>query len=468
MSGFVGADVNQEASESPGLWDRVVDLLDRASRQRHIVALRDGMIGAVPVILVGSTFLLLGVQGSVMKKYAPGLAASDFGQAYLEMAPAILLPFRYTMGLLSLYVTFTIAAALAKQYKLPEIPNGLTAMATFLVAGNLLVGTVVSPGETADAAAKVGKFIAAAPLGAEGLFLAIIVGIVTVEISRYLTFLPKEGAENNATGVPPAVIYAFASFLPMLTCVFLMWALRHWGEVDIHHLISEHTAWLKTLGDSYGAVFVVNVFLHLFGVAGVHGISVINAAMLPIWQQFLATNADLHEAGHAMKYVTAYPFYQWFIWIGGAGATLAPTIRCLFSKNSHVKKIGRVAIIPAFFNVNEPLLFGLPVVANPILGIPFIVAPIVCGTIAYFATAWGMVGKAFIEVPWVMPCFAGAVLSTQDMRALVLLLVNLAVSYVIWAPFITRYEKRLADDTRSDDLNDSPTAEGETAEEGAN
>lgn len=467
MTVFVTATVHHDNSSSTpstpsntaSFWDRVVAVLEAASRQRHIVALRDGMIGAVPVILVGSTFLLLGVQGGPMKQYFPSLAASWFGQAYLELAPSIMLPFRYTMGLLSLYVSFTIAAALAKQYKLPEIPNGLTAMATFFVAGDILTGAVGQPGQSIASDASVSRYIPYEPLGAEGLFLAIIVGLVTVEISRHLTFLPKQGEDSGMAGVPPAVVHAFASFLPMLACVSAMWAIRHWFGVDIHHQISEHTKWLKDLGDTYSAVIGVNVLLHLFGVAGVHGISVINAAMLPIWQQFLVINADAHELGQQLPYITAYPFYQWFIWIGGAGATLAPTLRCLWSKNAHVKKIGKVSIVPALFNVNEPLLFGLPVVANPILGIPFVVAPLVCGTIAFFATASGMVGKAFIEVPWVMPCFFGAVLSTQDIKALFLLLVNIAVAYVIWAPFITRYEKTLAAQAQSSPEGETVTDE---------
>lgn len=473
MAGFVGGQVHHDSSPSTNstpantdsLWGRIVALLEAASRQRHIVALRDGMIGAVPVILVGSTFLLLGVQGDTMQQYLPGLAASDYGKAYLEMVPSILLPYRYTMGLLSLYVSFTIAAALAKQYKLPEIPNGLTAMATFFLAEDLAKGVLGQPGQMIPEKAKLARYIAVDPLGAKGLFLAIIVGILTVEISRRLTFLPKKGEEGGAAGVPPAVIYAFASFLPMLTCVFVMWTIRHWVGLDVLHFIEVHTQWLSALGDSYKAVFGINVLLHLFGVAGVHGISVINAAMLPIWQQFLAANAEAHEMHHALPYVTAYPFYQWFIWIGGAGATLAPTIRCMWSKNAHVRKIGRVAIVPALFNVNEPLIFGLPIVANPILGIPFIVAPLVCGTIAYYATAWGMVGKAFIEVPWVMPCFAGAVLSTKDIRALFLLLLNLGVSYVIWAPFISRYELSLAHQAQSVDKGESAPEELNTDDE---
>jgi PTS system cellobiose-specific IIC component len=444
----------KQTTDEAGLWQKVVDLLETASEQRHIVALRDGMIGSIPVILVGSTFLLLGVQGAWMKD-VEWIANSAFYAWYTGIAGTLLIPYRFTMGILSLYVTFTIAAALAKQYKLPEIPNALTAAATFLLAGQVVAGKIYLPGQELDPELGMGgKFIPAEPLGAEGLFLAIIVGLVTVEISRVLTFTPKEDSEATAN-VPPAVIHAFASFLPMLTCVMIMWGIRHGIGFNIHEFIVEHTQFLKNLGDTYGAVVVVNILLHVFGVAGVHGISVINAGMLPIWMEFLVANADAHEMGKAMPYVTAYPFYQWFIWIGGAGATLAPTVRCMFSKNAHVRKIGRVAFVPGLFNINEPLLFGLPVVANPILAVPFITAPLACGTIAYFATAWDLVAKTWIEVPWVSPCFVGAFLSTQDYRAVFLLAVNLVVSYVIWAPFISAYERRLAHGAEKSQGSDS-------------
>lgn len=463
--GFVGwrvpaAEPTKKSSDAAGLWQKVVDFLEAASKQRHIVALRDGMIASIPVILVGSTFLLLGVQAPLLEK-SEWIANSAFFEWYIRVAPTLMIPYRFTMGILSLYVTFTIAAALAKQYGLPEIPNALTALATFLLADELLVGKFYDPAQPFDPdAGKVTKFIPAEPLGAEGLFLAIIVGLATVEISRVLTYKPKKDSEATAN-VPPAVIHAFANFLPMLVCVLLMWTIRHWVGFDIHEFIVEHTQFLKNLGDTYGTVVVVNILLHLFGVAGVHGISVINAGMLPIWIEFLVANADAYQAGKVMPYVTAYPFYQWFIWIGGAGATLAPTVRCMFSKNAHVKKIGRVAFVPALFNINEPLLFGLPIVANPILAIPFIVAPLACGTIAYFSTAWGLVGKAWAEVPWVSPCFVGAFFSTQDVMALVLLAVNLVVSYLIWAPFISAYEQRLAQDAKKTDQDATQASEPE-------
>jgi PTS system cellobiose-specific IIC component len=428
------------------LWAKIVAFMEAASKQRHMVALRDGMIGAVPIILVGSMFLLVGAQGEVLAMI-PGVAGSSFLKWYSSVTPLLLVPFRFTMGLLSLYVTFTIAAALAREYGLPPTPNGLTAMACFLLTNNL-VRVKLSDA----AAAKAEWVLAVTPLGADGLFLAIIMGLLTVEVSRKLTYLPKEGAEGMTKGVPPAVVQAFASFLPMLSCVFLVWLIRHGLGIDVQDLIIRATSWVKDLGDTFIAMLVINLLLHLFGVAGVHGISVINAAMLPVWIIFLTANSEAHTAGHALPYVTAFPFYQWFIWIGGSGATLAPTVRCLFSKNAHVKRIGKISIVPAIFNINEPLLFGLPIVANPVLALPFILAPMVCGTVAYFATSWGLVGRAFIEAPWVMPCFLGAYFSTSDVKAVLLLLVNFAISYAIWAPFVSAYEHRL-------ESAETPTAE---------
>ena len=438
------------------LWDKVVEIMEAASKQRHMIALRDGMIGGVPIILVGSMFLLLGAQGQLLAAI-PGVEGSAFLNWYNANAPLLMVPFRFTMGMLSLYVAFTIAAALAREYGLPQIPNGLTAVACFLLTNNLVKAKI---SDAPDATPV--WVLAVTPLGADGLFLAIILGLLTVEVSRRLTYIPKEGQEGATKGVPPAVVQAFAAFLPMLTCVFLVWLVRHGWGIDLQEAMIHATSGIKNLGDTFAAMIVINILLHLFGVAGVHGISVINAAMLPIWIGYLTANAEAYHAGQPMPYITAFPFYQWFIWIGGAGATLAPTLHCCFSKNPHIRKIGRVSIIPACFNINEPLIFGLPVVANPVLAIPFIVAPLACGTIAYFATAWELVGKAFIEAPWVMPCFFGAYLSTNDYRALGLLAINLVVSYLIWAPFIKAYEHRL-ESAGEEGVPDAPATPPDTS-----
>lgn len=435
------------------LWDRVQNLLGMMARQHHLIALRDGMIAVVPIILVGSTFLLLGSQSEVINGYFPGLAKSNFGIWYQNNFGILLAPFRFTMGMLSLYVAFTIAASLAAQYKLPVLPQGMASVVAFLI-------TIKPYNIPVEEGGKSVWLIPMKPLGGDGLFLAIICGIFTVELSRGVNWLwnrllqrgkkadpageKEEDTGGSALGIPKAVVDAFASFLPMLSVVTLFWILCYSLNIDLYNGLIYLMRPLEKMGDTLPCVVVVNLFLHVVGVAGVHGVSVINGVFLALWQKFLLSNTEAHAAGETLRYITSYPFYQWFVWIGGAGTTLPIPFLLLFFKNAHMKRIGKVSLVPVLFNINEPVLFGLPVVANPLLAIPFILAPIVAGSVAFFAVSLGLVTKPFIEVPWVLPAFLGAPLCNQDIRSLILLLVNMAISVLIWLPFLKAYEKKLS------------------------
>ena len=450
-------------------WERAVDGLERASKQRHVLALRDGMIASVPVILVGSVFLLLGAQSDIITTYfggqvswLPNLADTAVGKWYLQNTALFYMPYRLTMGLLGLYVAFTIAYSLAVQYGMKPITQGLGA-----VAALLLTGHVEKVAFGAEGASQ--WTILMRPLGPEGLFPAIILGVAMVEISRLCGCAPRSAApapstpakaqtppaapaaasadekedveEEVANAIPPSVLDAFRSFLPMLILVSLVWLISHVGQVDINAVFMKVVSPLNSLGDSLPAVLLANFFMHLFTVAGVHGISVINAVMLPLWQSFVVENAEAQAAGLSLPHVTAFPFYQWFVWIGGAGVTLPPTLM-MFTMGPRWRKLGKIAIVPALFNINEPFLFGVPIVANPLLAIPCVLAPLVCGFIAWVTISGGLVSPPFIEVPWVLPCFLGAPLSTQDWRSLVLLAVNFVVAGAIWYPFLRAYAKK--------------------------
>ncbi|MGM9992689.1 MAG: PTS sugar transporter subunit IIC [Candidatus Bruticola sp.] len=426
-----------------GFVAKFVELLEKFAAQRHVLALRDGMLGAVPIILLGSTFLLLGAQGEVLTQYfggevswLPNIADSAFGRWYLANSADFYIPYRLTMGLIGLYIAFTVAAALAKQYELPPIPQGLGAMAA------LLVTEAPSKVNFAEGA---GWSIPLKPFGPEGIFLGIVAAFFMVEISRLLMRPGRRQASTDevSRSIPPAVSEAFSSFLPMLLAVCAVWIISHVCNLNINKGIMLLMSPLSSMGDTLAAVEASNFFLHLFAVAGIHGISVINAVMLPLWQQFVAANAEAHSAGLPLPYVTAYPFYQWFIWIGGSGATLAPTCMLFLFKNSHFRKVGKMAAVPALFNVNEPFLFGLPVIANPILAVPCILAPMICGVVAWFAVSRGLVSAPFIEVPWVMPGFLGAVLSTQDWRSLILFILNFLISGLVWLPFLRYTDKKM-------------------------
>ncbi len=452
------------------MWKKILDFLEKASKQHHVLALRDGMIGSVPIILVGSCFLLLAAQGPVLSAYfsgqvswLPNLEASGFNAWYLSKVDLLKIPYLFTMGLLGLYIAFTVATCLARQYNLPPLPQGLGAVAALLVAGTPSRVALPASNPLHDPAKPEATFwvVPLKSLGAEGIFLGILLAIFMVELSRLILRPGKEKPKEEAAGgIPQSVVDAFASFLPMLLVVTAVFLVVHGFGFDLQKQIVQASSFLARLGDTLGCVLAVNLLLHLFGVAGVHGISVINAVMLPIWQQFLVHNADLHSAGQPLQYVTAYPFWQWFIWIGGAGVTLSPTWLLFTMRHPHLRRIGKISVVPALFNVNEPFLFGLPVVANPLLAIPFVLAPLVCGTVAFLAISWGLVGKPFLEAPWVLPCFLGATLSCQDLRAFLLVVVNLALSAAIWFPFLKAYERRLerADRESAEDHSSTSTS----------
>ncbi len=461
--------------------ESIFSFLSKVAEQRHLIALRDGMLASIPIILVGSTFLLLGSQWEVINKYFPTIANSNFGQWYSANQGNILIPFRFTMGMLSVYVAFSIACSLAKSYNMPILPQGMGAVACFFLTMKPVNIPIIPNGRPE-------LLIKLRPLGGDGLFLAIICGLLTVEISRLVMNLwdkiskkenckdnkesqdkensieceDKEDSKNsenckdnkeNQDNIPPAVAEAFMSFLPLLIVIFLVWAISYLFNIDIYSSLITMMKPLEQMGDTVYCVVVVNIFMHIFGFAGLHGISVINGVFFALWQKFLLMNTEMHamNLGAVLPTITAYPFYQWFIWVGGAGTTLPIPFMLLFSKNKHLKNVGKISLIPSLFNVNEPLIFGIPIVANPIFLIPFILAPTCCGIISFFAFQMNLVYRPFIEVPWVLPAFFGAPLCCQDLRALILLAINMTVSAFIWLPFLKAYEKKLSESRKKSD-----------------
>lgn len=422
----------------------LIAFLGRLARQRHLMALRDGIISTVPIILVGSTFLLLGAQTTtcefIDRTWITGFLKWPLVDWYMRNAATIIVPYRLTTALLSLYVAFTVAGALAVQYNLPPMPQSVGAVATFLMTA--------MPRMAAIDGANL-RVIALDDLGPVSLLLAILSAIGSVELARVMIRpVPADAAAGplppeDGMGVPRAVGDAFKSFTPMLLSVTLVWLLRHALGIDLKAELIRVLTPIERLGDSFYCVLVVNLAIHFLQFAGVHGISIINAIFLTFWMKWLVVNGDAHLAGQPLPHVTAYPFYQWFVWIGGAGATLPAVMLLLRARHPYARRIARLALIPSLFNVNEPFLFGLPVVLNPIFLVPFVLAPMLCAALAYAAIDFGWVGRPFIEVPWVLPCVLGAPLSTGDPRALLLLLANFVISGAVWWPFLRAWERTL-------------------------
>src|SRR5699024_2248883 len=155
----------------------------------------------------------------------------------------------------------------------------------------------------------------------------------------------------------------------------------------------------------------------------------------PIWLMLIDQNAQAFASGSAIPNIAAEPFYQWFIYIGGSGATIGLAILLLFrSKSAYGKTLGRTGIIPAIFNINEPVIFGAPIVLNPILMIPFVVIPIILAIIAWIATNLGLVGKVITIAPWTLPGPIGAFFATGDIRASILNIILIILSVILYYP----------------------------------
>lgn len=136
-------------------------------------------------------------------------------------------------------------------------------------------------------------------------------------------------------------------------------------------------------------------------------------------------------------------FLQWYVWIGGAGATLALVVMFMFSKSQYLKSLGRLGFLPGLFNINEPIIFGAPIVMNPILGIPFIIGPIIMTILSYVLTITGVIPMMVARLPFAMPAPIAAVMSTNwSILAGILVLINFVISFAVYYPFFKVFEKQ--------------------------
>jgi PTS system cellobiose-specific IIC component len=407
-------------------------LLTRLGEARHLRAIRDGIVAILPLIIAGSFFLLLAqLPGSEPKEQWGAVQAflnqhwHAFFQWYVLHHSLFLVPYLLTMKIMALYAAFSISASLAKTYDLDPITAGILGMASLLL-------TIVPQNLNGE------WFLPLSQLGGQGLFLAIILGLFSAELYRvwegwHLFDLPA--------GVPPSVVRAFSSIVPSLFLCAFLWGIRHLLGVDLQSWVLFFLKPIEKLGDTLTAVVVINIVIQLIWFAGIHGVSVMNALFLSLWMDYLAQNAHAMASGLPAPFITAHPFYQWFVWVGGSGTTLGLSFLLLFSKAKSLKSLGKLALVPSLCNINEPIIFGLPIVLNPIMAFPFITAPAVSGAIAYLAMKWSFVQKPYIWVPWTLPSPLGAFLCTgYDWRAVVLFGIIFFVSTMLYFPFFKQLE----------------------------
>lgn len=395
--------------------------MEKLSEQRHLRAIRDGIISTIPLIIVGSFFLIIAF---------PPVPA--WTAAVAPYVAKILYPYRLTMGAMALYASFGIGYNLSKTYKLDPLAGGSLSAAAFL-----LTSLPIAVKEN-----DLGWTLPLGNLGGAGMFTAIIMSIFAVEIMRI-------AKEKNLTikmpeGVPESVASSFAALIPASVIIIVIWIIRDLLNFDIQQAIINLFKPLVVAGNTLPGVLIPILLVTLLWACGIHGDSIVGTVARPIWLTLLDGNMAAHAAGKAIPNIAPEPFFQWFVWIGGSGATIGLVLLMLTAKSRYLKDIAKASLLPGICNINEPVIFGAPIMLNPLLMIPFIVAPLVNGIITYFAMYSGIVAKPVILAPWTLPAPIGAFLATGgDLKAVVLVLINILIATIIYYPFFKAYDKKM-------------------------
>ncbi|ROY89940.1 PTS sugar transporter subunit IIC [Enterococcus gallinarum] len=420
MNGFVGF-----------IEQKLMPVANKVGMQRHMVAIRKGIIATLPLTIVGSFFTIL--------LNFPIESVAAFIEPYREFLD---IPFRYTVGLLALYATFGIASSLAKSYKLDSLTAGILATMSFLITAAPPIRVLESVEGVIDA----GRFINVANLGSGSLFGAIVTAILSVEIYRF--FIVKNITIKMPDGVPPEVTNSFMALIPGGAILVLFWVIRHIIGFDINGFLSNLLMPLKDVlaGNSLFGGLLTVFLICFFWVLGIHGPAIMGPVIRPFWDISIAENMEVFQStgnAHELPNIFTEQFLQWFVWIGGAGTTLALVVLFLFSKSNYLKQLGRLSILPGIFNINEPVIFGAPIVMNPILGIPFLVAPLITTTISYFATTTGIVPMMAARLGFAIPAPIAAWMSANwSVAAGILVVVNFLITLAIYYPFFKVFEKQ--------------------------
>jgi cellobiose PTS system EIIC component len=431
------------------LEEKIMPIGDKIGRQKHLSALRDGMVATVPMTIIGGISLIVSsppIDPTVTKT---GNIFIKFLLSWANWAnnnqDAILTPFYMTMALMAIFVAAAVSYSLAKRYKIDGLSSAFISIIAFLLVSSSSKSVVLLENvqKGGDALKQVITALPSDYFDSKGVFAAIIVGLLTVEITRFVS--SKGFTIKMPEGVPPAVAKSFESLIPMMANVAIFYTisliLMSTTGMNVPQAVMKVLSPVISGVNSLGGMLLITFICQIFWMIGIHGGNITDVIAVPIATALLMENASARAAGHVLPQIFAQPFRDFFINIGGCGATFALALLYLVSKSKQLKTLGKLAIGPAIFNINEPLVFGSPIVLNPILGIPYIVVPLVNTCIAYFSMRTNLVGRAFAAVPWTTPAFVAGGLSTMDIKASLLIIALIIIDLVIYFPFFKMFEK---------------------------
>jgi PTS system cellobiose-specific IIC component len=418
--------------------DKALPVILKFVNSKPIKAIKDGFIYTMPLTIIGSIFLLLAfIPVAGYNEFMAGIFGKDWMSPLFQITGA-------TFDLLALFGVFGIAYSYVKNEGIDGVSAGIFAMVSLVVVNNAFV--VASDGS------QIGGVIPKAFLGGKGMIAAIIIGITVGFI--YSHIVKNKWTIKMPESVPPGVANAFTSLIPGMVIIGLAFCVHLLFKVGFKSTFIEviykvlQTP-LQGMSDSFGGAIAIALLISLFWWCGIHGATIIGGIMGPLLQSNGLANQELFNQGVQLvagenAAIVTNQFVDQYITFGGSGLTLGLVCTMLyFAKSKQYKQLGRLSIVPGLFNINEPIIFGFPIVFNPIMAIPFILAPVLSAIMVYVSISTGLVEPfRAISVPWTTPfIISGFIIG--GIRAAILQLAVFSMTVAVYFPFF-KYQDKLA------------------------
>ena len=412
----------------------------KVGNNRHLLAIRDALIGMIAITIIGSFAVLFNNLGQIIKPYGR-MMESLFGPAWTTLGGDIWFG---TFAFMTIFAVFGISYKLARSYGDEGFEAMLVSAACFflLLPQTGMVTLAVDGNEVTGGA---WGFVSVNYFNATALFTGIAVALIATEVFIRLSRI-KFLVIKMPDGVPPAVGQSFAKLIPgMFTILFfaifgLIFRKLSDGQILNDWLSSVIVAPLQGAVDSLPFAILLVFLVHILWMVGLHGPNILGGITTPLFESSGIKNIDLYAQGvtDLGQYgVLAGSFLDAFVYLGGSGATMGLIIAMIVVGRKRYKQMLALGGAPSVFQINEPLLFGLPIVLNPIWLVPFVLGPVITTVISYIAVSTGLVFPVVAKIPWVTPPIIGGFLATGGhVSGAVLSAINLAISTVIYLPFV--------------------------------
>lgn len=417
----------------------------KVSAWRPVRAIVAAGRASIPFTIVGSMFLVLSV---IPQAFPVSFIETIWENSIDKLSPLYLQAYNCTMGILSLYFAIVIGYEYTKIFVDEEDLNVdpvygalLSVFAFFLTIPELVISNNTFDYLNVDGATINGWTIGGNSLdrlSTSGMFTAVLMSILAVQLYktciRWAVKMPDavpEGVSRSFSALIPAAVVAIVVLI--INGVFVALG------TDIYNVVAIPFGFVKNIANSWIGIVVIYLLVHALWIVGIHGANIVMGLVTPILLANMAENANGAQIAYAGEFTSSY------VTMGGSGAMLLACVWLAFAaRSSQLKMLGRAAMGPAIFNINEPLIFGLPVVYNPILALPFMIAPIVAATIGYWSIKLGFAAVSIMQTPWQTPIGLGAYVgSGGSIGALITALLCAVASFIIWYPFLKMYDNQL-------------------------